>query len=89
MKNEWGKSSRHTHTLSDITDYTEPDLSQYALKSEIPESVDISGKADIKHTHTASQITDFSTEFKKQFDQTYEPPDLTIYAKSNDIAHFF
>ena len=77
----------HTHTLSDITDYTAPDLSQYALKSEIPESVDISGKADIKHTHTASQITDFSTEFKKQFDQTYEPPDLTIYAKSNDIAN--
>ena len=26
----------HTHTLSDITDYEEPDLTIYALKSEVP-----------------------------------------------------
>lgn len=28
--------STHTHKMSDITDYQEPDLSDYALKSEIP-----------------------------------------------------
>lgn len=28
--------STHTHKMSDITDYEEPDLSKYALKSEIP-----------------------------------------------------
>lgn len=28
--------SAHTHSLSEITDYQEPDLSSYALKSELP-----------------------------------------------------
>ena len=39
----------HTHTLSDITDYTAPDFSSYALKTEIP---DVSGYA------TESYVTD-------------------------------
>lgn len=30
------KPSTHTHKMSDITDYKEPDMSKYALKSEIP-----------------------------------------------------
>ena len=62
----------HTHTLSDITDYAAPDLSQYALKSEIP---DISGKANVEHTHTLSDITD------------YTAPDLSPYAKTEDLSN--
>ena len=34
----------HTHTMSDITDYTSPDLSNYATTD---------------HTHTSSDITDY------------------------------
>ena len=30
------KPSEHKHKMSDITDYTEPDLSDYALKTDIP-----------------------------------------------------
>ena len=33
-------NTEHTHTMSDITDYTEPDLSSYAKKTDIP---DVSG----------------------------------------------
>lgn len=62
----------HTHTLSDITDYAAPDLSQYALKSEIP---DIGGKANVEHTHTLSDITD------------YTAPDLSPYAKTEDLLN--
>ena len=29
-------NTEHTHTMSDITDYTEPDLSSYAKKTDIP-----------------------------------------------------
>ena len=29
-------NTNHTHTMSDITDYTEPDLSSYAMKTDIP-----------------------------------------------------
>ena len=61
----------HTHTLSDITDYTEPDLSQYALKSEIQE-ID-SSKCNVEHTHTLSDITD------------YIEPDLSQYALKSEI----
>lgn len=35
IPNEFNPST-HTHKMSDITDYQEPDLSKYALKSEIP-----------------------------------------------------
>ena len=45
-----GKANvEHTHTLSDITDYAAPNLSSYALKTEIP---DVSGYA------TESYVTD-------------------------------
>ena len=84
----------HTHTLSDITDfatgwqklfeenYTAPNLSPYALKSEIP---DISGKANLTHTHTLSDITDFTTGWQKLFEENYTAPDLSLYALKSDI----
>ena len=63
----------HTHTLSDISDYTAPDLSKYAetihthVLSDITDytAPDLSTKADSVHTHTLSDITDLlqTTDF--------------------------
>ena len=75
----------HTHTLSDITDYTEPDLSQYALKSEIQE-ID-SSKCNIEHTHTLSDITDFAIWqklFEEKFANSMTTKKMTIKTQSND-----
>ena len=66
----------HTHTLSDITDYTAPDLSTKAdsththTLSDITDytAIDLSTKANTVHTHTLSDITD------------YTAPDLSNYA---------
>ena len=68
--------------MKDITNYTAPDLSPYALKSEIP---DISGKANLTHTHTLTDITDFDTGWQKLFEENYTAPDLSLYALKSDI----
>ena len=87
-----GKSDiGHTHTLSEIINYEEPDLSAYALKSDLDSFVtdteleskgyltehqDISGKADREHKHSISDITD------------YQEPDLSNLATKDDLANF-
>ena len=73
----------HTHTLSDIKNYAAPDLSPYALKSEIP---DISGKADKTHTHTLKDITDFDTGWQKLFEENYISPVNTITYDSSTMS---
>lgn len=40
-------NTEHTHTMSDITDYTAPDLSSYAKKTDIPSLNDYALKTEI------------------------------------------
>ena len=54
----------HKHTLSDITNYIEPDLSPYALKTDLDtltaSAAELrSSKANVEHKHTLSDITDY------------------------------
>ena len=43
--------TEHTHTMSDITDYTEPDLSSYAKKTDIPSLDGYALKTEIPSTN--------------------------------------
>ena len=69
----------HNHTLSQITDYVAPDLSDLATKTEVDEkvksvTVDSIGAANAEHTHTLAEITD------------YQEPDLTPYATKEELS---
>ena len=58
-----GKADKvHTHKLNEITDYKEPDLSEYAKKTEIPSLDNVATKeyvdtADKKHTQDIANLT--------------------------------
>lgn len=65
-----GKADKaHTHSIKDVTDYVAPDLSPYALKSDIPAPIDTYTKQELNnkfantaaknHTHRMSEITDY------------------------------
>ena len=82
-----GKADKeHTHLLSDILDYSAPDLSSYALKSELPDLTsyatenyvqnEVSGKADVGHKHTMEDITDYVAP---------TPPDLSGYVTTETM----
>ncbi len=58
-----GKADKvHTHKLNEITDYKEPDLSEYAKKTDIPSLDNVTTKeyvdtADKKHTQDIANLT--------------------------------
>lgn len=69
---------KHNHTLSQITDYVAPDLSDLATKTEVDEkvksvTVDSIGAANAEHTHTLAEITD------------YQEPDLTTFVEITEF----
>ena len=59
-------SSSHTHSLSDITDYTAPDLSGYATTSAM--NTALSGKANTQHTHESILVllSDFTEQVSRK-----------------------
>ena len=54
-------NTNHTHSLSDITDYSTINLDQYFTEQALNQALSV--KADANHTHTTSEITfDFEEE---------------------------
>ena len=59
----------HTHSVNDLTDYTEPDLTDYVVTTD-PRLSD--ARVPTAHTHTITEITD------------YVEPDLSSYVVNTD-----
>lgn len=58
----------HTHTLSDITDYTAPDLSGYALKSEVPSIEGLASETYVQEEIAKVDVSDQLAEYAKSAD---------------------
>lgn len=77
----------HTHRLSDITDYQEPDLSDYAKKTDIPDvSSFITSIPDEYVTDTELEAKGYLTEHqdisgKADIDHTHSISDITDYTE--------
>lgn len=54
---------KHTHVLTDITDYVAPDLTSYALKADVDDSEKVinGGLSELKNTYEADKAT-FATK---------------------------
>ena len=80
-----GKADKvHTHKLADITDYKAPDLSGYALKSEIPTNYLTAIPAEyITETELAAE--GFLKEHQSLADYALKSEIPTDYAKAEDI----
>ena len=72
--------TQHTHTISDITDYTAPDLSSYAKKTEIPSLDGYAKTSDIPSLE--GYVTEEQLEAKGYLT---EHQDLSDYALKTEI----
>lgn len=90
-----GKADKdHKHTLSDITDYEAPDLSEYAKKEDIP-SVDLSNYYNKTETEnivdeavgniSIPEVPTNVSAFVNDAGYLTEHQDLSAYAKLTDI----
>ena len=73
-------NSSHTHTLSEITDYTAPDLTSYATTSAM--NTALAGKSDTSHNHDSSYASSSHTHTLNDITD-YSAPDLTPYATTS------
>ena len=95
-----GKADKnHKHTMSDITDYTAPDLSGYAKKTDIPDVSNFITEVPAEYvTDTELNAKGYLTEVPENYaTKTYvtntvqtaidniPAPDLSDYAKKTDI----
>ena len=71
-----GKSDiGHTHTLSEITDYKDPDLSGYALKEEIPSVEGLASETYVQEEIAKIDVTDQLANYYTK-DETYNKNEI-------------
>lgn len=80
----------HTHTMSDITDYVAPDLSEYALKTDIPTVPSLDGYATTEYVDEAIAnipTGDGSTDLSNYY--TKEEVDEIVSNISDDVEYIY
>lgn len=80
----------HTHTMSDITDYVAPDLSSYALKTDIPTVPSLDGYATTEYVDEAIAnipTGDGSTDLSNYY--TKEEVDEIVSNISDDVEYTY
>lgn len=82
-----GKADKvHSHTLSDITDYKEPDLSEYAKKSDIPDVDNFITAIPAEYvTESELNAKGYLTSVPSTYAKKSDIPSLDGYAKKTDI----
>lgn len=85
-----GVAEEHTHTMSDITDYVAPDLSEYALKTDIPTVPSLDGYATTEYVDEAIAnipTGDGSTDLSNYY--TKEEVDEIVSNISDDVEYIY
>ena len=80
----------HTHTMADITDYVAPDLSEYALKTDIPTVPSLDGYATTEYVDEAIAnipTGDGSTDLSNYY--TKEEVDEIVSNISDDVEYIY